>query len=70
MVLNMPEYTMGSEYVLIYMNMSNCARILNMSESAEIYPNVGKYASRCSNVMNNIMLERQPAEVSRESKYA
>ena len=27
---------MGSEYVLIDMNMSNCARILNMSESAEI----------------------------------
>ena len=47
MVLNMPEETMGSEYVLIYMNMSNCARILNMPESAEIYPNVGKYASIC-----------------------
>ena len=45
MVLNMPEETMGSEYVFIYMNMSNCARILNMPESAEIYPNVGKYAS-------------------------
>ena len=38
---------MVSEYVLIYMNISNCARILNMPESAEIYPNVGKYASSC-----------------------
>ena len=47
MFLNMPEETMGSEYALIYMNMSNCARILNMPESAEIYPNVGKYASIC-----------------------
>ena len=36
---------MGSEYPLIYMNMSNCARILNMPESAEIYRNMGKYAS-------------------------
>ena len=34
---------MGSEYALIYMNMSNCAKILNMIESAEIYVNVGKY---------------------------
>ena len=38
---------MGSEYALIYMNMSNCARILNMPESAKIYPNVGKYALTC-----------------------
>ena len=36
MVLKMPEKAMGSEYVLIYMNMSNCARILNMRKSAEI----------------------------------
>ena len=34
---------MGSEYVLIYMNVSNCASIPNMPEYAEIYPNVGKY---------------------------
>ena len=45
MVLNMPELAMGSEYALIYMNISNSARILNMLESAEIYPNMGKYAS-------------------------
>ena len=38
---------MGSEYTLIYMNMANCAGILNMSKSAEIYPNVGNYASIC-----------------------
>ena len=30
----MPEYAMDSEYALIYINMSNCARILNMPESA------------------------------------
>ena len=40
---------MGSEYALIYMNMSNCARILKMPESAEIYPNMGKY------VVNNVV---------------
>ena len=38
---------MGSEYNLKYMNMSNFARILNMLEFAEIYPNVGKYPSIC-----------------------
>ena len=38
---------MSSEYSLIYMNMSNCARIINMPESAKIYPTVGKYASMC-----------------------
>ena len=38
---------MGSEYALINMNMFSCARILNMAESAKIYPNVGKYASIC-----------------------
>ena len=32
---------MGLEHALIDMNMSNCANILNMPESAEIYPNVG-----------------------------
>ena len=29
------------------MNMSNCARILNMPESAEVYPNVSKYTLIC-----------------------
>ena len=38
---------MGSEYALIYMNMSKCARILNMPESAEIYLNVGKCVTIC-----------------------
>ena len=38
---------MGSEYALIYMNMSNCAMILNIPQSDEIYLNVGKYASVC-----------------------
>ena len=44
-VLNMAEYAMGSEYALIHINISNCARILNIPESAKIYPNVGKYTS-------------------------
>ena len=34
---------MVSEYALIYMNMSNFARILNIPESTKIYPNVGKH---------------------------
>ena len=34
---------MGSKYGLIPLNMSSCAKILNMLKSAEIYPNVGKY---------------------------
>ena len=38
---------MGSEYALIYMNMSQCAKILDMPKSTEIYPNVGKYGSIC-----------------------
>ena len=53
MVLNIPEKATGSEYALININMSNCARILNMPESAEIYPNVGKYASIC---MSNVVI--------------
>ena len=36
---------MGSEYSLIYMNMSNCAWILDMPESAKIYLNMGKLSS-------------------------
>ena len=43
----MTEYAMGFENALIYMNMSNCARTLNMLELAKTYPNVGKYASIC-----------------------
>ena len=38
---------MGSEYALIYVNMSHCAGILNMPKYAEIYPNVGNYGSIC-----------------------
>ena len=38
---------MDCEYALICMDMSNCARLLNISESAEIYPNVGKYVLIC-----------------------
>ena len=44
----MPEKVMCSEYALIYVNMSNCVRILNMPESSEILVNM-------SNVVN--MLE-------------
>ena len=40
-------FCMGSEYTLTYINTCNCARILNMPESAKIYPNVGKYTSIC-----------------------
>ena len=43
-VLNTPEKALSSEYALIYMNVSTCARILNLPESAEIYPNMGKHA--------------------------
>ena len=48
---------MGSEYAVIYLNMSNCARILNIPESAEIYPNMGsrnipKYGQICLNMSN------------------
>ena len=43
---------MGSEYVLLYMNMSNCAKILNMPESAETDPNGGKMCFNLSNIVN------------------
>ena len=36
---------MASKYTLIYINISNCARILNMLESAKIFPNKGKYTA-------------------------
>ena len=39
---------MGSKYALLKINMFNGARILNMPESAKIYPIVGKYASICT----------------------
>ena len=42
---------MSSEYALIYMNMSNCAKILNIPESAKIYPN-GMWANMCFNISN------------------
>ena len=38
---------MSYEYALIYMNMSDRVKSLNIREYAEIYPNVGKYASIC-----------------------
>ena len=38
---------MGSEYASMHINMFNCARILDIPESTEIYPNVGKYTSIC-----------------------
>ena len=47
----------GSEYALIYMNMSNCARILSLPDSAEIYPNVGKYTSFCLTLYDWIYLK-------------
>ena len=37
--------------ILIYMIISNCARVLHMPKSAKMYPNVGKYASM-SNFVN------------------
>ena len=51
---------MGSEYALIYMNMSNCVRILNMSESAEIYPNVGK----CLNMSNIVNMAKYAGNIT------
>ena len=47
----------GSEYALMYMSMSNCARILNLPESAKIYPNVGKYTSFCLTLYDWIYLK-------------
>ena len=47
MVLNMAELAIGSEYALIYINMSKCVKILNIPKSTKIYPNVGKYVSIC-----------------------
>ena len=35
------------EQVLVYTIWASDARVLNMPESAEIFPNVGKYSSRC-----------------------
>ena len=43
--LKLTKYFNGSEYAWIHTNMSNCTKILNMSEYAEICPNVDKYAS-------------------------
>ena len=44
---------MGCEYALIYMDISNPARLPNTSESIEINPNVGKYGSICSIWLNH-----------------
>ena len=38
---------MGSEYAIIYMNMSNCFSILNIPKSVGIYLNVGKFDPVC-----------------------
>ena len=38
---------MVSEYALIYMNISNYAKILNIPESVELYSNMGKYTLIC-----------------------
>ena len=43
LVLNIPQQVMGSEYALIYMNMSNFTRILKMPKSAEIWANMPQY---------------------------
>ena len=43
---------MGSGYFLIYMNMSNCARILNMPDSAEIYAKCGQICLNMFNFVN------------------
>ena len=43
--LKLSKHVYGFEYALIYLNMSNCVRILNLPESAKIYQNVGKYDS-------------------------
>ena len=56
-VLNMAKYAMGSEYVFIFMNMSNSARILNIPESVKIYPNVDKYTSICLTLCDWIYLK-------------
>ena len=43
---------MGSKYALIYTNMSNCARTLNMSESAKNIPECKQTCFNMSNVVN------------------
>ena len=43
---------MGSKYALIYTNMSNCARTLNMSESAKNIPECEQTCPNMSNVVN------------------
>ena len=50
--LKLTKYVYGSEYSSIYMNTSNCASILDMSESAEIYPEYGKTCLDLSIVLN------------------
>ena len=43
---------MGSEHVLIYMNLTNCAKVLNMPESVDIIPECGQICLNMSNVVN------------------
>ena len=38
---------MISEYALIYMNLSECARILILPEFVNMYLNMGKKTSKC-----------------------
>ena len=49
-ILNMPEQAMGSEYALIYMNMSNYARILNIT--CRNIPECGKICLILSSLVN------------------
>ena len=49
MVLNMPEQNKTSEYDIIYLNMYNCARILNMPESTRNV-NIPKYTRMWANM--------------------
>ena len=43
--LKLTEYVYGSEYAWIHINRFNCARILNIPKSAEIYLNFAKHVS-------------------------
>ena len=42
--LNMAEQAMGSEYALMFINMSNCARILNLPKCTRMWGNIPQYA--------------------------
>ena len=61
---------MGSEYDLISMNISNCTKILNMPESAKIYPTVGKYNSICQNIPDCGQMYLNMSNVVNMAEYA